>query len=370
MGFYGIVCANYVWHPIHMDFFGVWAWARFEIEQPAAQIYDHAAQQAFLLSLDPNFPVRMPFPYPPPYLLLIRPLGWVSYPIAEALWSTVTLVAYVAAIWDRKAWPLTMLLAVLAPATAVNLLYGQNGFLTAALLVGGIRLAPSWPVFGGILLGLLSYKPQFGLLVAIALGAASLWRAAFGAALTVVVLIAASLLAFGLEPWIAWVHSLPDFVEIVLEQRDRLLGLMPTALSNALALGASERFAAAIQAVVAIMAALGVWFAFRRVSIKMAAAALALASILASPYAFVYDLTLVAAGITLVATESSPALSAVELLVFAVAMFLPIGMMLNVVPPIATLVHLAVFAIIIRRLCAAKPAETQQGRALLRDLVR
>ena len=118
------------------------------------------------------------------------------------------------------------------------------------------------------------------------------------------------------------------------------------------------------------MAALGVWFAFRRVSIKMTAAALALASILASPYAFVYDLTLVAAGITLVATESSPALSAAELLVFAVAMFLPIGMMLNVVPPIATLVHLAVFAIIIGRLCAAKPAETQQGRVLLRDLVR
>src|SRR5258708_26574012 len=52
--------------PIHMDFFGIWSWARFEIELPPARIYDHAAQQAFLLALDPKFPASMPFPYPPP----------------------------------------------------------------------------------------------------------------------------------------------------------------------------------------------------------------------------------------------------------------------------------------------------------------
>src|SRR5882757_6438183 len=54
VGVYAIVCANYVMRPIHMDFFGVWSWARFEIEQPPARIYDHAAQHAFLLSLDPD----------------------------------------------------------------------------------------------------------------------------------------------------------------------------------------------------------------------------------------------------------------------------------------------------------------------------
>ena len=72
--------------------------------------------------------------------------------------------------------------ALLAPASLINLLYGQNGFLTAALLVGGIRLAPSRPLSGGVLLGLLAYKPQFGLVVVVALVAARLWRAIFAAA--------------------------------------------------------------------------------------------------------------------------------------------------------------------------------------------
>jgi hypothetical protein len=315
----------------------------------------HAAQHAFLLSLDPNFPALMPFPYPPPYLLLIRPLGWFSYPIAQALWSAVTLLAYTAALWDRKARSLTALLALLAPATAVNLLYGQNGFLTAALLVGGIRLAPTWPVLGGVLLGLLSYKPQFGPLVALALATAALWRVAFVAAVTVTLIVAASLTAFGAEPWMAWIRSLPEFVAIVAEQRARLLPLMPTALSDALALGASEFLALVIQAAVTILAAVGVWFAFRRAPSKVTAAALAVGTILASPYAFIYDLTLVAAAVTLVATEYRMVLSAAEILVLALAMLLPVGMLMDVIPPVATVVNGSVFGVILLHLSTAPP---------------
>jgi Glycosyltransferase family 87 len=348
--------------PIHMDFFGIWSWARFEIEQPPARIYDHAAQQAYLLSLDPKFPVPMPFPYPPPYLLVIRPLGWLSYPLAQAIWSGATLVAYLAAVSDRPLRWSTVLLALLAPATAVNLFYGQNGFLTAALLVGGIRLAPSRPMLGGIALGLLSYKPQLGFLVAIALAAAAYWRAAFVAALTAVAFAAASLLAFGAAPWTAWFHSLPAFGAIVYEQRARLLHLMPTALSDALALGASAGVAMVIQVAVAILAVAGVWFAFRRVPGKLSVAALAVASILASPYAFIYDLTLVAAAVAFVATESSPKLTAVEWLVLALATLLPAGMLLNAVPPVATLVHLALIGVILMRLRPiASARETHSG---------
>src|SRR5258708_29904533 len=71
----------------HNDFFAIWGWARFEIAHPPSQIYDHAAQKAFLLSLDSQVPGPMPFAYPPTYLLLIRPLGWLSYPVAYAIWS-------------------------------------------------------------------------------------------------------------------------------------------------------------------------------------------------------------------------------------------------------------------------------------------
>jgi hypothetical protein len=356
-----------------MDFFGIWSWARFEIEQPPARIYDYAAAHDFLLSLDPEFPVPMPFPYPPPYLLLIRPLGWLSYPVAQAIWSGGTLLAYVAALWGREARLLTALLALLVPATMVNLLYGQNGFLTAALLVGGIRLAPARPVLGGILLGLLSYKPQFGVLVAVALAAATLWRTALAAAVTVAVMMAASLLAFGTEPWTAWFRSIPEFAAIVYQNRARLLHLMPTALSDALALGTSEPLAVVIQATVAIAVATGVWFVFRRASGKAPAAALAAASVLASPYAFIYDLTLTAAAVTLVTTEFRMVFSTAEILVLAAALLLPLGILLNlllsldVMLPVATVINGALFGMILLRLGLVAPARLTERQRIKSD---
>lgn len=335
--------------PVHMDFFGVWSWARLEIEQGPLFAYNHAAQQAFLLSLDPEFPVRFPFPYPPLYLFLIRPLGWLSYPIAQASWSAATLAAYMIAICAPAWRPQIALPLLLAPVTAINLLYGQNGFLTAALLVGGTRLAPSRPVLGGILLGLLIYKPQFSFLVVIALFAAGFWRTAFAAALTSIAWVAASLLVFGLQSWTAWLHAMPDFMAIVDSERARLLPLIPTALANALAIGASERLAAAVQVTAMAAAAAAIWFAFRRGAGAPAAAALAVASVLAAPYAFVYDLTLVAAAVALIAAEYWSTLSALEVLVLGAAVLLPAGMFLNAVPPVAAAAHGALLTLILLR---------------------
>lgn len=87
---------------------------------PGGAVYDHAAQYAFLLTLDPSFPARSPCPYPPLYLLLIRPLGWLSYPVALAVWSAAGLLAYMVAVC-APAWRLRIVLpALLAPATALN----------------------------------------------------------------------------------------------------------------------------------------------------------------------------------------------------------------------------------------------------------
>ena len=348
----------------HSDFFGIWSWARFEITHPAALIYDHDAQHAFLLSLDPSFRSPFAFPYPPLYLLLIRPLGWLPYPVSWAFWSGATVLAYMAAVC-APGWRLRIVLpALLAPATAVCLLYGQNGLLTAALMVGGVRLAPSRPLAGGILLGALAYKPQFAFLVVIALIAARLWRTAIAAALTAAAWVAASLLAFGLEPWTAWVRSTPDFLAIMDSRRGDLLHLMPTALANALSLGASDRVAGAIQFAASAAAAAAVWYAFR--SARPAgsssasssevggsadrAAVLATASILASPYAFLYDTPLVAAAVAIVVSESWISLSAIELLALGLATLLPIGQLMDAVPPVGAVALGLLLAVILLRL--------------------
>jgi hypothetical protein len=344
--------AAYALHPgpMQQDFFGIWSWARFVVERPAARIYDHAEQHAFLMSLNPPFTAPFPFSYPPPYLLLIRPLGWLSYATALQVWTGLTFLAYLVTVLALTRGGPAAMLAILAPAAGINLVFGQNGFLTAALLLGGAGLLRSRPVLAGILLGLLSYKPQFGLLIGVALVAAGMWRTALAAAVTVAAMVVASLVAFGMEPWIAWVRAMPEFVQIVDGQRGHLAHLIPTARSDALALGATEQVAGLMQAAVTTAAAAAVWIAFRRGSGPLAVAALAVASVLAAPYAFIYDLTVVAGAIALVAAERLKALSAAELLGFTAVLLLPAGMLLHLVPPIATVVHAALLAGILMHL--------------------
>src|SRR5262249_1936735 len=111
----------YVLHegPVYTDFFHIWNWARFEIERPPAMIYDAEALDAFLRSSDPLYPVRMAFPYPPLYLLIIRPLASLSYPLAHIIWSGSSLLAYMVAVCSPAWRPHTAVLALLAPTTAL-----------------------------------------------------------------------------------------------------------------------------------------------------------------------------------------------------------------------------------------------------------
>ncbi len=63
-----------------------------------------------------------------------------------------------------------LLLALAFPAVFINLGQAHNGFLTAALIGAALVLLERRPIVSGILIGLL-YKPQFGLLIPLALAA-------------------------------------------------------------------------------------------------------------------------------------------------------------------------------------------------------
>ena len=115
-----------------------------------------------------------PFPYPPIFLLMLAPLGGLRRAAAFALFMGATFVFYLwASIGGRwRAWP-RLLGALAAPATGVNLIFGQTGFLAGGFMLGGLALAERRPIAAGVLLGLLAYKPQLGVLVPVALVAAA-----------------------------------------------------------------------------------------------------------------------------------------------------------------------------------------------------
>jgi len=95
------------------------------------------------------------------------------------------------------------------PAVMISAGFGQNGFLSTALLGGAAVWLDRWPALAGVCLGCLAYKPQLGMIVPLALAAAGRWRCFAVAAATVAILAAAATLAFGTDIWPAFIADMP-----------------------------------------------------------------------------------------------------------------------------------------------------------------
>ena len=107
--------------------------------------------------------------YPPFFLAVAVLVAAVPYAFGLALWLAASLAAYLAAIRAILPRPETLLIAAAFPAVFINIGHGQNGFLTAALLGGALHWLDRRPWLAGILIGLLAYKPQFGVMIPLAL---------------------------------------------------------------------------------------------------------------------------------------------------------------------------------------------------------
>lgn len=148
------------------DFFGLWSFGRYALTHAAATIYDDGLLYAFQDGLGmPPDGGHYSYYYPPWTLLLLIPVGALPYGVAQAAWLVLTFAMYAAALaawrWQRP----VLGLLLLAPSSAICFPVGQNGFLTAALMLGGMRLLWTHPLAAGIMLGALGCKPQLAILV-------------------------------------------------------------------------------------------------------------------------------------------------------------------------------------------------------------
>ncbi|HBS33696.1 MAG TPA: hypothetical protein DEA50_01280, partial [Parvularcula sp.] len=57
------------------------------------------------------------------------------------------------------------------PAALIALKYGQAAFLLSALFTGALMSLQRRPLLSGALFGLMAFKPQYGLLIPVALAA-------------------------------------------------------------------------------------------------------------------------------------------------------------------------------------------------------
>jgi alpha-1,2-mannosyltransferase len=288
--------------PLGTDFSNVYAAGSYVLDGEPGKPFDPAAQHAREQAI---FGTETPFygwHYPPFFLGPAALLALMPYVLALVVWQGVTLALYLWAtrsIFDAASRdPLWLLLAPAFPAVFINIGHGHNGFLTAALITGALLQLDKRPIFAGVLIGCLAYKPQFGLLIPLVLVASSRWRVFFAAAATVAVLTAAVTLAFGVDAWRAFLASGEFTRKVVLEAGDTGWYKIQSVFSAVRMWGGSVTLAYAVQGAVtlAIAAAL-IWLWRSKAAFPLKAAALLIGTLLATPYSLDYDLMLLAPAI-------------------------------------------------------------------------
>jgi arabinofuranan 3-O-arabinosyltransferase len=286
---------------IPTDFVNVWAAGRLVLDGHPAWAYDWDIQkQVEVAELGQTFIGHFAWHYPPPFLLVAAFLAQFPYAVAFIGWAFATLVPYLAMMRAIVGRPFGWLLAGAFPLALNNTLVGQNGFLTASLIGGTLYLMPTRPVLAGICLGLLSYKPQYGLLFPLVLIAAGQWTVFFTAAVVAVAMAFASWLAFGSESWLAFFHWMPMFSQAFLTEGRATWGKMQSIFALVRFFGGSEQLAWMFQWAMSGTVAVALALMWRsRVRYGLKAAALATGTLLITPYLFMYDMMVLAVPVAL-----------------------------------------------------------------------
>jgi hypothetical protein len=292
-------------HPsLNSDFLAFWSYPRFAAAQPVRDIYDSAQLRDFQQLLYPGFRSFYPYLYPPTFLLATWWLRFCGLGMAQLLWSLAGLACFLAAglaFCRRRA---VLLALLVSPASLLTLVSGQTGYFTAALLLFGLAVLPRRPVLAGIAFGLLTLKPQLGVLLPVFLLARRDWAAIAAATTTALGLIAASCLAFPPALWGLWLQALPAGQSAYFSSTG--LNLIITPAANLISLGLAPGMAWAAQMLCGVTVAAVVWLCARRAPYRHAMAVLLAGMFLAVPHAYAYDSLPLIAAMALCLSERTP----------------------------------------------------------------
>ncbi len=280
--------------PVGRDFMNTWMSGRAALgHDPAAWfdriVYNDALRQA--LALSAHTPLYN-WSYPPHILLFTWILGLLPYLPAWILWSVAGYAAYFFTATQVEQPFNRLALIATWPAGTLSYFCGQNGFFSAALIIGGFTQLEKRPVLSGVLFGLLTLKPQLGLLLPVVLILRGNWRCFATASATAILLAALTAVIYGVHIW-------ADYLNVAVPVQNYILrGIqgwsvrgMPTVFMNMRAFGFSPGVAWMVQAPISLAAlAVVIWTFWRRRDPLLSCAVFLVATYLFTPYAFVYDM--------------------------------------------------------------------------------
>ena len=304
--FFAVILAVYLWLlrsgmsiprdgsglVVGRDFLNFWMYGHAAFSAEPGRWYDLAAyHQALASLLGPGYPGQN-WSYPPTIMLLAAPFGLMGYLPALLSWTLAGLALFVFALRGRASSRL-IIAALVSPASVFCLISGQSSLITAALLLTVFACLDRRPLLAGLLIGLLSLKPQLALLLPLALAASGRWRAFAAAAATVLVIAALSSMLFGPESWMRFMAlGLPVQNLVLQDTRGIAVPFYPTIFMNLHGAGLGFKAAMTAQLLFTLAAAAAVVWAFRRrrdADPSLLFALFTACTVMALPYLLVYD---------------------------------------------------------------------------------
>ena len=199
-------------------------------------------------------------------------------------------------------------------------------------------------MLGGILLGLLTFKPQLGVLVPVALAASGLWRCMLSAGATLCFLVVATSALFGWDIWGIFLHALPDYQILY----DTIPGRCRSASCEPANGGACGIAGVVVEAVAAVLVVVLVWRVWRGGPMSQDFWQSLPVQFLVTPHAMIYDLPAVGAAIVFYAgwrlsLRVPPAVP--TLVVFVLGVLLPFVLNRHMVVPLSAPILIALVVV-------------------------
>lgn len=291
------------------DFLAFYTAGEFAAAGDALSAYDQSQFDAKLKERAPLDQIGMMWQYPPTAFFLTAALTVAPYKASYLLWMALTWAALAAALHSMGVRGRALRLLVLSPFCLLVVMLGQISLLTGAMLALAAYKPKSRWIVAGLAAGLLTVKPQLGLLLPIAYVAVGAWRTIAVAAVTALIIHTPSLLVFGIEGWREFLTAVQRLnTDVVGSGVNTPAANMTTLFSQLRLLGVPSSIAAPVQYVAALLIAIATWRVWR-MDVKgidnndMAlakCAVLCAGAILASPYAYIYEMAaLLPAGLYL-----------------------------------------------------------------------
>lgn len=343
------------------DFMEIWSAGRLALHGAALSAYDgrlqHAAEAA---AVGHDFQGFYSWVYPPGFLFPAAAIAALPYALAFGVWIAGGLALHGVSIAAITRRPAAMAVAFASPWALACALVGQNGFITAGLIGLVLATMEEQPILSGLLLGLLTYKPQFGLLFPLVLVLSGRWKVFAFAAVSALGLLVLSAAVFGAGVIPAFLHVLPESSRSLIANGDAGWGKLQSIYGLVRCLGGPDLAAWIAQGVMIAAGAASVGMVWRgEAPFALKAASLAVATVLVTPYVFAYDLVVLAVPVAFVWRQRS--FDRLERLGLALVALAAVPFAFTSVPS-GLFASLAVAAIVARRLRAARQMPSSLAR--------